>query len=111
MPPQETAKVFAEVRDFPIYISQMDEHTRMPFAPWRVVDGLTALTGTGLTVAATYHWIDSGSAAVIFACGAGITICATMVARRAPISRPTLTYRAMWLAQCVFGTQRRTTGR
>jgi hypothetical protein len=107
---QETAKVFAEVRDFPIYISHMDDNTRMPFAPWRVADGVTALIGIALTVGATYHWLDSGKAAVIFVCGAGATICATMVARRAPIHRPTLRYRALWLAQCIFGTQRRTTG-
>jgi hypothetical protein len=108
---QETAQVFAEVRDFPIYISHMDDHTRMPFAPWRVLDGMTALAGTAVTVLATYHWVDSGAAVAIFVIGAGVTICATMVARRAPIHRPTLWYRALWLANCVFGTQRRTSGK
>jgi hypothetical protein len=105
---EETAKVFAEVRDFPIYISHIDESTRMPFSPWRIWDGLTALAGIALTVWATYHWLHSGSAAVIFVCGAALTIGATVLARQVPISRPTLPYRALWLALCIFGTQRRT---
>lgn len=103
-----TARVFADVRDFPIYISHMDENTRMWFAPWRIWDGLTALVGGGSTVWATWHWLDSGLAAVIFVCGASATVGATALARQVPISRPNLLYRAMWLAQCVFRTQRRT---
>jgi hypothetical protein len=105
----EAAQVFAEVRDFPIYISHIDDYTRMPFAPWRIWDGATALIGTLLTVWATYHWLDSGSAAVIFVCGGAATAGLTWVARQAPISRPTLLHRMSWLMLCIFGTQRRTT--
>ena len=108
---EETARVFAEVRDFPIYISHIDENTRMWFAPWRIWDGLTALTGVGLTVLSTWHWLNSGFAAVIFVCGAAATAGATAVARQVPIHRPTLPYRVLWLSQCVFGTQRRGTAR
>lgn len=108
---QETARVFAEVRDFPIYISHIDENTRMPFAPWRIWDGLTALAGTSLTVWATWHWLSSGFAAVIFVCGGAATVGATALARQVPINRPTLPHRALWLALCVFGTQRRATAR
>ena len=108
---EETARVFAEVRDFPIYISHIDENTRMWFAPWRIWDGLTALTGVGLTVLSTWHWLNSGFAAVIFVCGAAATAGATAVARQVPIHRPTLPYRVLWLSQCVFGTQRRSTAR
>jgi hypothetical protein len=108
---EETARVFAEVRDFPIYISHIDENTRMWFAPWRIWDGLTALTGVGLTVLSTWHWLNSGFAAVIFVCGAAATAGATTLARQVPIHRPTLPYRVLWLSQCVFGTQRRSTAR
>jgi hypothetical protein len=107
----EAARVFAEVRDFPIYVSHMDDYTRIPFAPWRVWDGLTALVGGGATVWATWHWLESGVAAAIFVCGAVVTVGATMLARQVPINRPTVPYRALWLAQCIFGTQRRTTTR
>lgn len=107
----DTARVFAEVRDFPIYISHIDEYTRMPFAPWRVWDGLTALVGTAATAWATWHWLNSGMAAVIFVCGGAATVGATVLARQVPINRPTLAYRALWLALCIFGTQRRTSER
>jgi hypothetical protein len=109
--PIETARVFAEVRDFPIYISHIDDHTRMPFAPWRIWDGMTALIGAGLTVWSTYHWLNSGSAAVIFVCGGAVTAGLTVLARQVPINRPSLRYRVLWLVLCVFGTQRRTTAR
>ena len=102
----ETARVFAEVRDFPIYISHIDENTRVWFAPWRIWDGLTALAGIGLTVWATWHWLNSGMAAVIFVCGGALIAGATALARQVPINRPSLPHRALWLAQCVFGTQR-----
>jgi hypothetical protein len=107
----EAARVFAEVRDFPIYVSHIDETTRMPFAPWRIWDGLTALIGTMLTVWSTYHWLNSGSAAVIFAVGAAMTVGMTVLARQVPINRPTMQHRALWLALCIFGTQRHTTAR
>jgi hypothetical protein len=105
---KETARVFAEVRDFPIYISHIDDNTRMPFAPWRVWDGMTAFAGTAATLWATYHWLSSGVAALIFVCGGAGTAGLTMLARRVPINRPTVPYRALWLAQCIFGTQRTT---
>jgi hypothetical protein len=108
---KEAARVFAEVRDFPIYVSHIDDHTRMPFGPWRVWDGLTALVGTALTVWATYHWLNSGVAAVIFVCAGAATAGATALARHVPIDRPAPRYRVLWLALCVFGTQRRTTTR
>jgi hypothetical protein len=108
---EETARVFAEVRDFPIYISHIDENTRVWFAPWRVWDGLTALTGAGLTAWSTWHWLDSGVAAVIFVCGVAATAGATALARQIPINRPTLPYRVLWLALCIFGTQRCSTAR
>lgn len=108
---EETARVFAEVRDFPIYISHIDENTRVWFAPWRIWDGATALAGTALTVWATWHWLNSGFAAAIFVCCGAMTVGATVLARQIPISRPTLPYRALWLAHCVFGTQRRTIAR
>ncbi len=105
----EAARVFAEVRDFPIYISHIDDNTRVPFAPWRVWDGMTALIGGALTVWATWHWLNSGVAVVIFVCGGALTAGATVLARQVPIGRPTLPYRALWLALSIFGTQRRTT--
>jgi hypothetical protein len=107
----DTARVYAQVRDFPIYLSHIDENTRMWFAPWRIWDGATALAGVGLTVWATWHWLDSGAAAVIFVVGAAVTTAATWLARQIPVSRPTPLYRLLWLAGCVVGTQRRTVGR
>jgi hypothetical protein len=107
----DTARVYAEVRDFPIYISHIDENTRMWFAPWRVWDGLTALTGFGVTVWATWHWLDSGKAAVICVVGLVLTAGAAYLARQIPVSRPTPLYRLLWLLGCVVGTQRRTVRR
>ena len=106
----DTARVYAEVRDFPIYVSHIDENTRMWFAPWRISDGLTFVVCAALTAWATWHWLDSGKAAVIFVVGAAVTAGATFLARQVPISRPTPLYRALWLAQCVVGTQRHTRG-
>jgi hypothetical protein len=110
-PQWDTARVFAEVRDFPIYISHFDDNTRVPFAPWRIWDALTALAGGALTVWATWHWLNSGVAVVIFLCGGVVTAGATVLARQVPIGRPTIQHRVAWLALCVFGTQRRTTVR
>ena len=107
----EVARVYAEVRDFPIYVSHIDENTRIWFAPWRIWDGLTLLICGGLTVWATWHWLDSGRAAVIFLVGAAATAGATFLARRVPTSRPSPLYRMLWLAGCVVGTQRRTVRR
>lgn len=42
---RETARVFTDVRDFPIYVSHIDDNTRLWFAPWRVWDGATFLLG------------------------------------------------------------------
>jgi hypothetical protein len=107
----DTARVFADVRDFPIYVSHIDENTRMWFAPWRIWDGTAALIGTLVTVWATWHWLDSGAAVVIFMCCGGLTVGVTVLARQIPVSRPTPLYRALWLAQCVVSTQRRTSVR
>ena len=107
----DTARVYAQVRDFPIYVSHIDENTRMWFAPWRIWDGVTALTGFAVTVWATWHWLDSGKAAVICVAGLALTAGATFLARQIPVSRPTPLYRLLWLLGCVVGTQRRTVGR
>ena len=107
----DTARVYTQVRDFPIYISHIDAHTRMWFAPWRIWDGLTLLVCGGATVWATWHWLESGRAAVIFVAGAAITAGATYLARQVPVSRPSVAYRALWLLGCVVGTRRATVGR
>jgi hypothetical protein len=105
--PQQTARVFADVRDFPIYVSHIDEHTRMWFAPWRIWDGATFLFGAAGTAWATWRWLDSGAVAVVLVCGAALTAALTFLARQIPVSRPTPLYRALWLAQCVVFTRRR----
>ena len=46
---RETARVFTDVRDFPIYVSHIDDNTRLWFAPWRVWDGATFLLGIATT--------------------------------------------------------------
>jgi AAA-like domain len=110
---EETARTFADVRDFPIYLSHMDENTRLWFAPWRVWDGATFVVGVAATAWATYHWLDSGWAIGIAFWGLAITGGLTWLARQMPISRPTPLYRMWWLLNSVVGTQRRaaTSGR
>lgn len=102
-----TARVFTDVRDFPIHVSYIDENTRIWWAPWRVWDGATALLGLTLTIWAAYKNFDSGHSAVVAVTGLGITAILTAWARQIPISRPSPTYRIMWLLSCVFGTQQR----
>ena len=100
--------MYAEVRDFPIYVSHIDENTRMWFAPWRIWDGLTFVVCAGITAWATWRWLDSGRAAMILVIGGALTAGATFLARQVPVTRPTPLYRAVWLLQCVVGTRRRT---
>jgi hypothetical protein len=108
---QETARVFADVRDFPIYVSHIDDNTRMWFAPWRIWDGATFLLGGAATGWATYHWLDSGYAVAIVILGGGATAGATYLARQVPVSRPSPLYRIIWLLGCVIGTQQRAAAR
>lgn len=102
-----TAKVFADVLDFPIYLSQLDDRTRMWLGPWRGWDLATAVVGTAITVAGVHYGFDSGYAAWIGVFGLGLTGLATHLARRMPISRPSPWFRMLWLLNCVIGTRRR----
>lgn len=102
-----TAQVFADVLDFPIYVSRLDDNTRILFGPWRGWDFATALIGVGLTCAGIYLGFDSGYAAWIGVFGFAITAGLTYLARQIPISRPSPWYRMWWLLNCVVGTQRR----
>ncbi|MGV7724214.1 ATP-binding protein [Mycobacterium kansasii] len=102
-----TAQVFADVLDFPIYVSQLDDNTRILFGPWRGWDFATALIGVGLTCAGIYFGFESGYAAWIGVLGFTATAGLTYLARQIPISRPSPWYRMWWLLNCVIGTQRR----
>lgn len=104
---QETARVFTDVRDFPIYVSHIDDHTRLWFAPWRIWDGATFLLGATATVWATRRWFDSGYAAAIFIFGVGVTAGLTVAARQIPVSKPSPLYRLWWLLEGLVHTQRR----
>lgn len=101
------AQVFADVLDFPIYVSQLDDQTRMIGGPWRGWDLTTAVIGVGLTCAGIYFGFDSGYAAWIAVFGFGVTAGLTFLARQIPISRPSPWYRMWWLCNCMIGTQRR----
>lgn len=90
------ARVYADVRDFPIYLSHIDDNTRLWFAPWRIWDGATFLLGSVATVWATRRWLDSGHALTIFLFGAALTAGLTFLARQMPISRPSPLYRILW---------------
>lgn len=103
----QTARVYADVRDFPIFVSHIDDNTRLWFAPWRIWDGATFLLGAAGTIWATYRGLDSGHAAVIFVFGAALTAALTAAARQVPISRPSPFYRIMWLLEGLVHTQRR----
>lgn len=102
-----TAKVFADVLDFPIYVSRIDEHTRIPLGPWRGWDGTAAVVGCSATFAGVWVDFESGFAAWIGVFGLAITALATYLARQIPISRPSPWYRMWWLLNCVVSTQRR----
>ncbi|ODQ95171.1 ATP-binding protein [Mycolicibacterium holsaticum] len=93
------ARVYADVRDFPIYLSHIDDNTRLWFAPWRIWDGATFLIGSAATVWATRHWLESGHAVAVFLFGAAITAGLTVLARQVPVSRPSPFYRIMWLLE------------
>ena len=93
------ARVYADVRDFPIYLSHIDDNTRLWFAPWRIWDGATFLVGSAATVWATRHWLESGHAVAVFLFGAAITAGLTVLARQVPVSRPSPFYRIMWLLE------------
>jgi hypothetical protein len=103
----ETARVFTDVRDFPIYISHMDDQTRIWFAPYRVWDGAVAVLGLIGTATAMYHWLNSGHVLVVGVLGLALTGLATWVARFMPISRPSPAYRVWWLLTALFANQRR----
>ncbi|GAB7145542.1 ATP-binding protein [Mycobacterium riyadhense] len=102
-----TAQVFADVLDFPIYVSHLDDTTRILFGPWRGWDFATALIGVGLTCAGIYFGFESGYAAWIAVFGVAATAGLTYLARQIPISRPSPWYRMWWLLNCAIGTQRR----
>ena len=103
----QTARVYADVRDFPIYVSHIDDNTRLWFAPWRVWDGGVFLIGTCATVWATRRWLDSGHAVAIALFGAALTVVLTVAARRIPVSRPAPLYRIGWLLGGLVRTRRR----
>lgn len=103
---RETARVFTDVRDFPIYVSHIDENTRLWFAPWRVWDGAAFLLGAGATFLATRVWFDSGFAVAIFLFGAALTAALTVAARQIPVSKPSPLYRLGWLLGGLVRTQR-----
>ncbi|HUO37836.1 MAG TPA: hypothetical protein VMU34_08345, partial [Mycobacterium sp.] len=105
--PEETARVFTDVRDFPVYVGHMDDHTRIWFAPYRVWDGGVAVLGLILTAWAVYHWIDTGHALVIGVLGLAVTAGATWAARFVPISKPSPLWRLRWLATVLFASHRR----
>ena len=89
----QTARVYADVRDFPIYVSHIDDNTRLWFAPWRIWDGATFLIGITSTVWATRKWLDSGHAIAIALFGLALTAALTVAARQIPVSRPSPLYR------------------
>ncbi|MBU8819253.1 ATP-binding protein [Mycolicibacterium goodii] len=104
---QQRARVFADVLDFPIYVSHADDNTRLPGGPWRVWDFCTCIVGIAATLWATYKSFDNGSPTTVALFGLALTGAATILARQIPISRPSPFYRALWLFSSVFGTQRR----
>ncbi len=104
-----TARVYADVRDFPIFISHIDENTRLWLSPWRVWDFSAFLLGAGATLWAAWHQFQSGSsgAGTILVFGGALTALMTYLARQIPIGRPSPLVRLLWLAQCLTGTQHR----
>ena len=103
----QTARVYADVRDFPIYVSHIDDNTRLWFAPWRIWDGATFLIGITTTVWATRKWLDSGHAIAIALFGIALTAALTVAARQIPVSRPSPLYRIGWLLGGLLHTQRK----
>ncbi len=103
---RETARVFTDVRDFPIYVSHIDDNTRLWFAPWRVWDGATFLLGIAATFLATRAWYDSGHAVAIFLLGAAATAGLTAAARQIPVSKPSPLHRVWWALTGLARTRR-----
>lgn len=103
-----TAKVFADVIDFPIYLSRIDDQTRIMGGPWRGWDLATALAGGGLTCAGIYFGFNSGYASWIGVFGFALTAGLTYLARQMPVNRPSPWFRVLWLLNCITGTQHRT---
>lgn len=105
----ETARVYTDVRDFPIYISHIDESTRLWLSPWRVWDFATFLVCGGATLWATWRQFQSGhsGAATILVFGGALTALLTYLARQIPIGRPSPFMRLLWLLRCVFDSGRR----
>lgn len=103
---RETARVFTDVRDFPIYVSHIDDNTRLWFAPWRVWDGAAFLLGIAATFLATRAWYDSGHAVTIFVLGAAATAGLTAAARQIPVSKPSPFHRVGWALSGLARTQR-----
>ncbi|MBV8346628.1 MAG: hypothetical protein JOZ49_03555, partial [Mycolicibacterium sp.] len=104
---EDTARVYTDVRDFPIYVSHLDDRTRIWFAPYRIWDGSTAVLGIACTGWAVWHWLNSGHVVVIGLVGLAITAGATWLARLIPVSRPSPLYRALWLATVALSRQKR----
>ncbi|ORV08036.1 ATP-binding protein [Mycolicibacterium fallax] len=102
---RESARVFTDVRDFPIYFSNIDDKTRLWFAPWRIWDGAVALIGIPTTVWATKHWLDSGHAMAIAIYGTAITAALVYAARQIPITKPSPLYRLLWLTEGILHSQ------
>lgn len=105
VPERGVARVFSDVRDFPIFISHVDDQTRIPGGPWRVWDGATAIVFGGTTAWLIYKNLHTGTALAIFLVGTFVTFMAVMLARQVPMSRPTPLYRLMWWIQCIVGTR------
>ncbi len=105
----ETARVYADVRDFPIFISHIDENTRLWLSPWRVWDFSAFLLGGGATLWAAWRQFQSGhsGAGAILVFGGALTALLTYLARQIPIGRPGPLVRLLWLMQCLIGTQHR----
>jgi len=104
-----TARVYADVSDFPIFISHIDENTRLWLSPWRVWDFSAFLLGAATTLWAAWHRFQAGGSGsgVILVFGGALTALAVYLARQIPIGRPSPLVRLLWLMQCVTGTQRR----
>lgn len=99
------ARVFSDVRDFPIYVSHIDDNTRLWFSPWRIWDGAAAIIFGGTTGILVYNRLDEGGTVPIALFGTCLTILAVVLARQVPISRPSPMYRLLWWVQCVVGTR------
>jgi len=103
----ERARVYTDVRDFPIHVSYMDERTRIWGAPYRIWDGTAVIVGLSATGWAMWHWLDSGHPVIIGILGLTLTAAARWLAKMMPISRPSPAWRARWLATAITARPRR----